>query len=74
MHTKTITFRQLIRRTNSIIDLELGQGASMWAAAAMDRDTKAITYAARPETVLAWTRFERWVDVQVEFIRLAREG
>lgn len=75
VHTKTVSnFRQLIRRTGSLLEIELGQGGDLWAAAIMERDTDAIVYAARAETVLAWTRFNRWVDVQVEFMRLAREG
>src|SRR5512147_984654 len=33
VHTKTVSnFRQLIRRTAALLDVELGQGAAMWAA------------------------------------------
>lgn len=74
-HERTVdNFRQVVRRTNAKIEIVLGQGSDDWAAAEFDRDTKVITYFARPETSLTWPRFVRWVDVQVEFLELAREG
>lgn len=74
-HTKTIdTFRQLVRRTGGLLEVELGQGSAAWVAVTMDRGTDVIAYQPRDETPLTWTRFTRWVAVLVEFIRLAREG
>lgn len=66
-------FRQEVRRTNAKVSIELGQGANMWAAAEMDRGTRAITYFARDGVDLNWSRFTRWVAVQVEFITLCGE-